>query len=337
MTGAPPLLEVRDLEVTFDSQRGRIHAVRGVSFDVAPGETVGVVGESGCGKSVTAMSLLRLVGANGRISGSIRFEGKDLLAMSDDEIRQLRGNRMSMVFQDPMTSLNPVLRVGRQLDDVLRAHGRGDRAERRRRALELLRAVGIPEPERRLGDYPHQFSGGMRQRVMIAMALANRPALIVADEPTTALDVTVQAQILELLRGLNESLGTSIVLISHDLRVVSDLCSRILVFYAGRVVEEGPTDAVFGEPAHPYTRALLRSVPEADDQERRPLAVIRGMPPSLAPPPKGCAFAERCDYVFERCAEDPRLVPAGQGRRAACWLHVGSATGPVTEPVESSR
>ena len=337
MTSAGPLLEVRDLEVAFDSHRGRVHAVRGVSFDVAPGETVGIVGESGCGKSVTAMSLLRLVGANGKISGSIRFDGLDLLAMSDDEIRELRGNRTSMVFQDPMTSLNPVLRIGRQLDDVLRAHGRGDRAERRRRALELLRSVGIPEAERRLDDYPHQFSGGMRQRVMIAMALANRPALIVADEPTTALDVTVQAQILELLRELNESLGTSIVLISHDLRVVSDLCRRILVFYAGRIVEEGSTDAVFGEPAHPYTRALLRSVPEADSQERRPLAVIRGMPPSLAPPPRGCAFAERCDAVFERCTEDPRLISVGGERRAACWLHVESAAAPVTEPVESGR
>ena len=305
---------------------GALRVIHDLDLVINPGERVGIVGESGCGKSVTAMSLLRLVGATGRIGGSIRFDGDDVLAMSDDEIRQLRGNRVSMVFQDPMTSLNPVLRIGRQLDDVLRAHGSLDRAERRARSLELLRSVGIPEAERRLDDYPHQFSGGMRQRVMIAMALANRPALIVADEPTTALDVTVQAQILDLMRGLNQSLGTSIVLISHDLRVVSELCSRILVFYAGRIVEEGATDAVFGDPQHPYTRALLRSVPQAEAGERKPLAVIRGMPPSLAPPPKGCAFAPRCDSRFERCTEDPQLVAIGNDRRAACWLCVRTAT-----------
>lgn len=326
MNGGRALLEVRNLEVTFDAHRGSVHAVRGVSFDVAAGETVGVVGESGCGKSVTAMSLLRLIGGTGRIAGSIRFEGRDVLAMSDEEIRQLRGARMSMVFQDPMTSLNPVLRIGRQLDDVMRAHGRGDRAERREAALDLLRSVGIPDAEKRFEDYPHQFSGGMRQRVMIAMALANRPSLIIADEPTTALDVTVQAQILDLMRGLNRSLGTSIVLISHDLRVVSELCGRILVFYAGRIVEEGTTEAVFGDPRHPYTRALLRSVPQADAAERKPLAVIPGMPPSLAPPPAGCAFAPRCDSRFERCVEDPPSIDVEDGRRAACWRCLESAT-----------
>ena len=335
MSGDRGLLEVRDLEITFDAHHGMVQAVRGVSFDVGAGETVGIVGESGCGKSVTAMSLLRLVGAAGSIDGSIQFEGRDVLGMSDEEIRQLRGNRVSMVFQDPMTSLNPELRIGRQLDDVMRAHGRVDRSQRRAAALELLRSVGIPDAEKRLDDYPHQFSGGMRQRVMIAMALANRPSLIIADEPTTALDVTVQAQILDLMRGLNRSLGTSIVLISHDLRVVSELCERILVFYAGRIVEEGKTAAVFGDPRHPYTRALLRSMPQADAAERKPLAVIPGMPPSLSPPPAGCAFASRCDVRFERCVEDPPSIDLGGARRAACWRCLETST-PTAATVRSN-
>lgn len=328
MSAGAELLEVRDLEVSFPSRRRTVQAVRGVSFDVRVGETVGIVGESGCGKSVTAMSLLRLVGGAGRISGSIVFQGRDVLALGDEELRQLRGNRISMVFQDPMTSLNPVLRIGRQLEEVLRAHGRADSGECRGIALELLRSVGIPDPAKRLTEYPHQYSGGMRQRVMVAMALANRPALIVADEPTTALDVTVQAQILDLFRELNRAHGTAIVFISHDLRVVSDLCSRILVFYAGRVVEEGPTDLVFGDPRHPYTRALLRSMPQPGASERRPLATIPGAPPSLAPPPRGCAFAARCDVRFERCVEDPRLAELGTGTRAACW-HAIRSEGPA--------
>jgi oligopeptide/dipeptide ABC transporter ATP-binding protein len=315
-----PLLEVRELEIVFDVPEARVHAVRGVSFDIGAGETVGIVGESGCGKSVTAMSLLRFVDRPGRIArGSIRFEGRDILAMSNEEIRNLRGNRISMVFQDPMTSLNPVLKIGRQLEDVMRAHGRRDRRDRRTAAVELLASVGIPDADKRVDDYPHQFSGGMRQRGMIAMALANRPSLIVADEPTTALDVTVQAQILDLLRELNQTLGTSIVLISHDLRVVAELCRRILVFYAGRIVEEGTPEEVFSDPRHPYTRALLRSVPQGDAEGRRPLAVIPGMPPTLAPPPAGCAFAPRCDVRFERCIDDPPLIPLGNGRSAACW------------------
>jgi oligopeptide/dipeptide ABC transporter ATP-binding protein len=320
MSAAARLLEVRDLEIVFDTPDAKVHAVRGVSFDIGVEETVGIVGESGCGKSVTAMSLLRFVDRPGRIAGgSIRFEGRDILAMSNEEIRNLRGNRISMVFQDPMTSLNPVLTIGRQIEDVMRSHSRRDRRERRAATIELLASVGIPDADKRVDDYPHQFSGGMRQRGMIAMALANRPSVIVADEPTTALDVTVQAQILDLLRDLNRTLGTSIVLISHDLRVVAELCRRILVFYAGRIVEEGTPDEVFSDPRHPYTRALLRSVPQGDAVDRRPLAVIPGMPPSLAPPPVGCAFRPRCDVSFERCVDDPPLIPVGNGRSAACW------------------
>jgi len=315
---ADALLEVRDLSIVFESRHGRTHAVRGVSFDVAAGELVGVVGESGCGKSVTARALLGLVDAPGRITdGTIRLDGDDVLNMDARTLRSVRGRRISMVFQDPMTSLNPVFTIGQQLVDVMRAHGH---AAPQGRALELLDQVEIPAAALRLRQYPHELSGGMRQRVMIAMALANEPELIVADEPTTALDVTIQAQILDLLQRINREQRTAIVLISHSLDVVVDVADRVLVFYAGRIVESGPTSTVFVDPAHPYTRALLGAVPRPGQAVLEPLA---GSPPSLAPPPLGCAFAPRCRSCFDPCDEgDPVLdvVDDATGHAVACWL-----------------
>jgi oligopeptide/dipeptide ABC transporter ATP-binding protein len=312
------LLEVRDLSIGFEGRHGRTHAVRGVSFDVAAGELVGVVGESGCGKSVTARALLGLVDAPGQTTeGTIRIDGDDVLTMDARTLRSVRGRRISMVFQDPMTSLNPVFTVGQQLVDVMRAHGH---AAPQLRALELLDQVEIPAATLRLRQYPHELSGGMRQRVMIAMALANEPELIVADEPTTALDVTIQAQILELLQRINREQRTAIVLISHSLDVVLDVAERVLVFYAGRIVESGPTSTVFVDPAHPYTRALLGAVPRPGETTLEPLA---GSPPSLAPPPAGCAFAPRCRSCLDRCTgDDPVLdvVDGATGHAVACWL-----------------
>ena len=311
------LLEVRDLSVVFDAPTGRVEAVRSVSFDVGTGEFVGVVGESGCGKSVTARALLGLVDRPGRIAGGkVTFEGSDLLSMDSEKLRSIRGRRISMVFQDPMTSLNPVFTIGSQLRMVMDAHGtpRGNE-----RAEQLLRDVEIPAAAKRLKQYPHELSGGMRQRVMIAMALANNPALVIADEPTTALDVTIQAQILDLLRRINEESGTSVILISHSLDVVAEVADRVLVFYAGRVVEEGRTEDVFRQPAHPYTRALLRSVPRGD---RAPLIPLAGAPPSLSPPPPGCAFAARCQLRHAACVEQPPLEEVGSGHHTACWATI---------------
>jgi oligopeptide transport system ATP-binding protein len=311
------LLEVRDLSVVFDAAGGRVDAVRGVSFDVGRGEFVGVVGESGCGKSVTSRALMGMVDRPGRITGgTVRFEGQDVLSMSPKELRAVRGARISMVFQDPVTSLNPVFTVGQQLRMVMEAHGRTDAEQR---AEQLLRDVEIPAAAKRMQQYPHELSGGMRQRVMIAMALANEPALVIADEPTTALDVTIQAQILELLKRINRASGASIVLISHSLDVVAEVADRVLVFYAGKVVEAGRTTDVFREPGHPYTRALLRSVPRGD---RSPLVPLGGAPPSLSPPPPGCAFAARCPLRFDRCIEDPSLTEVGPGHHAACWATI---------------
>jgi oligopeptide/dipeptide ABC transporter ATP-binding protein len=313
-----PLLKVRDLSVVFDTNEGRVDAVRGVSFDIEAGEFLGVVGESGCGKSVTARALLGLVDRPGRItSGTVGFEGQDILAAGPRALRSIRGRRISMVFQDPMTSLNPVFTVGQQLRQVMEAHETPSPAER---AEQLVKDVEIPAPAKRLRQYPHELSGGMRQRVMIAMALANRPALVIADEPTTALDVTIQAQILDLLRRINQEFGTSILLISHSLDVVAEVADRVLVFYAGKVVEQGRTEDVFRDPAHPYTRALLRSVPRSVPRgDRTPLVPLGGAPPSLSPPPHGCAFAARCPLRFEACIEDPVLTEVDPGHAAACW------------------
>lgn len=286
------------------------------------GETLGIVGESGSGKTVTALSILRLVPEPGRIvDGRIRFRGRDVLQMNDDEIREFRGNDVAMIFQDPMTSLNPVLRVGFQVEEAMDAHQRFTRKEARERVTPMLKKVRIPDAEQRTRDYPHQFSGGMRQRGMIAMALSNEPALLIADEPTTALDVTVQAQIIELLKDLNRELGTAIILITHNMAVVASLCTRVMVMYAGRVVESGSTRQIFNSPQHPYTWSLLRSLPRVDEQAHEKLLNIRGLPPDLTNPPPGCTFHPRCLFRIERCIrEEPPLEEVAPGQQARCWV-----------------
>ncbi len=315
-----PLLEIEALRVDFTTRGGVLRAVRGVSLSVMPGETLGIVGESGSGKSVTAQAAMGLVAAPGAIAaGDIRWKGRSLLAAEGrGYARGVRGREMAMVFQDAMTSLDPLFTCGQQIGEVLRRHLGYDRATARARARELLELVGISAPERRLDQYPFELSGGMRQRVMIAMALACEPALLIADEPTTALDVTIQAQILELLQELQARLGLAIVLITHDLGVVAGLCRRVAVMYAGRIVEEAPAEALFDRPAHPYTMGLLRSTPRLDRTETRMIA-IDGQPPDLRDPPPGCPFAPRCPARIEACAIDPALTEVGAGRRAACW------------------
>jgi oligopeptide/dipeptide ABC transporter ATP-binding protein len=315
-------LVVENLRTHFHTRAGLVRAVDGVDLDVSAGRTLGVVGESGSGKSVTALSIMRLIDPPGRIEpGSrIRFAGRDLVQLDEDELRELRGNEIAMIFQEPMTSLNPVFTIGDQIVEAVRLHRPVSSAAAKERALEMLSLVGIPSPKRRFGDYPHQLSGGMRQRVMIAMALANDPKLLIADEPTTALDVTIQAQILELMRDLRERLGMAIMLITHDLGVVAEMCDDVAVMYAGRVVERGSADAVFRSPQHPYTEALLHSIPALGATQAQPLKVIRGMVPSALAWPAGCRFAARCDYTFDRCLDDdPPLMQAGV-QRAACWL-----------------
>ena len=322
-----PLLQVTDLRTSFFTDQGVARAVDGVSFSVAPGETVALVGESGCGKTVTSLSILGLVpDPPGRIlpGSSIRLRGEELVDAPEERLRRLRGNEISMIFQEPMTSLNPVFTVGEQIGEPLRLHRRMGKRAARERAGELLREVGIPEPARRLDEYPHQLSGGMRQRVMIAMALACEPALLIADEPTTALDVTIQAQILELLAALKESRGMAVLLITHDLGVVAEVADRVVVMYAGQVAETGTAREVFGAPAHPYTEGLLASLPRVDRPGER-LRPIPGVVPSPTDWPKGCRFADRCRYAWERGIEhEPPLleVVAGRGeeRAARCWL-----------------
>ncbi len=321
------ILEVRDLHTQFDTLDGVVRAVDGVSFELARGETLGIVGESGCGKSVTALSILRLIPTEtGRIaSGSIRFEGEELTTLSEEAMKRLRGHRISMIFQEPMTSLNPVLTVGTQIaENVVRHLGVPWRAARDR-AGEMLDLVRIADARRRLDEYPHQLSGGMRQRVMIAMALSCDPQVLIADEPTTALDVTIQAQILDLMLELKEKTGTAIVLITHDLGVVAETTQRVVVMYAGRKVEEAPVEVLFEEPLHPYTRGLMRAIPrldiEADAAGTRPrLQEIPGLVPILTRPIVGCAFAPRCGFATDRCrAEPPPIVDAGAGHTVACW------------------
>ena len=312
-TKAEPLLEVADLRTWFFTRDGVVRAVDGVSFHVTPGETLAIVGESGCGKSVTALSVLRLIPSPpGRIvSGRIRFAGRDLLGLGEAQMRDVRGNEISMIFQEPMTSLNPVLTIGRQIAETLTLHQGLSRGEALTRAADMLRLVHIPEAERRIGKYPHQLSGGMRQRVMIAMALACNPKLLIADEPTTALDVTIQAQILDLMRDLKNRLGSAIMLITHDLGVVAEMCQRVVVMYAGRKVEEGPVEEIFARPLHPYTRGLLGSVPKLGsslvDGGRGKLAEIAGLVPSLRQKIVGCPFAGRCPMATELCT---RVAPA---------------------------
>ncbi|MEA2489531.1 MAG: oligopeptide transport system ATP-binding protein [Acidobacteriota bacterium] len=322
---APALLQVRGLETQDHTRAGIVRAVDGISFDLAAGEVLGLVGESGCGKSVTALSLMRLVqGPVGRIAGGeVIFDGQDLLKLDDAAIRQLRGHRLAMIFQDPMTSLNPVLTIGMQISEALRLHLKMRRKPARERTVELLELVGIPGARKRIDDYPHQFSGGMRQRVMIAMALACRPKLIVADEITTALDVTIQAQILELLRDLAGALGTAFILITHDLGIVAGMTQRVHVMYAGRIVEKARTRDLFASPKMPYTWGLLRSIPRLDQERHERLTPIEGLPPDLIAPPPGCRFATRCQYRREICGQrEPELLQiTGEppGHEARCW------------------
>ena len=299
-----------------------VRAVDGVTFHVDAGETLGVVGESGCGKTMTALSILRLLPDPGKItSGRILFRGKDVTKMTDEEIRDFRGNDVAMIFQDPMTSLNPVTKVGRQIEEAMTAHERFTETLARGRVIELLKRVRVPAAESRVKDYPHQFSGGMRQRAMIAMGLSNEPDLLIADEPTTALDVTVQAQILELLRDLNEETKTAIILITHNMGVVAGLCKRVLVMYAGRIVEQGPVEQIFKDPQHPYTWSLLQSIPRLDADRKDRLLSIEGLPPDLIKPPRGCRFHPRCQFRIERCFhDDPTLMDVGPDQEAACWV-----------------
>jgi oligopeptide transport system ATP-binding protein len=319
------LLEVNGLKTQFFTQDGVVQAVRGISFYVNEGETLGIVGESGCGKSVSVLSVMRLIPQPpGKIvDGEVVFDGEDLVKVSDDQIRRVRGNKIAMIFQDPMTSLNPVLTIGRQIGEALELHMDMNRDEARKRSAELLSMVGIPEAEMRLDDYPHQFSGGMRQRAMIAMGLACNPRLLIADEPTTALDVTIQAQIVDLVKRLRDEIGMAIIWITHDLGVVAGLADRMMVMYAGIVVEEAPVKEAYGDPRHPYTMGLLGSLPRLDLIRSDKLESIEGLPPDLIEPPKGCPFQPRCAYAIEKCAtEIPPLEPVGPRHRIACWVDV---------------
>jgi oligopeptide transport system ATP-binding protein len=315
-----PILSVRDLATSFFTRRGEVQAVRGVSFDVRPGEILGLVGESGSGKSITCMSVLRLLKAGGRIkSGSANFEGTDLLSLDEAALSDLRGNRIGVIFQDPMTSLNPTLTVGEQVAESIRRHRKASRAEARARAIELFELVRIPSAATRLNSYPHEFSGGMRQRVMIAMALACDPQLLIADEPTTALDVTIQRQILSLLKDLQARLGMAVILITHDLGVIAEVTDRVLVLYGGLVMETASVRELFARPAHPYTVGLLGAVPDLRDDTHRRLTPIPGNPPNMLNPPPGCPFSPRCPFAMAQCiAALPPLF--GVGHQARCWL-----------------
>ncbi len=317
------LLQVKDLQTHFFTLEGVVKAVDGVSYDIREGETVALVGESGCGKSVSALSIMRLVPyPPGRIvGGEIWFHGNDLLTLNDEEMRQVRGKEIAMIFQEPMTSLNPALTIGRQVTETLEAHLDMPASDANRRAAELLRMVGIPEPERRLPQYPHQFSGGMRQRVMIAMALSCNPKLILADEPTTALDVTIQAQILELMKDLTQRFGVAMIIITHNLGVVARYADRVNVMYAGKVVEQGPARDIYQSPRHPYTLGLLRSVPRLDLPRKAKLDPIDGQPPDPANLGPGCSFAPRCKFAIEKCSHEvPPLTLVRAGHLSACWV-----------------
>ena len=325
-----PVLQVKDLKTQFFTDDGVVQAVDGVSFDLYPGETLGIVGESGCGKSVTALSILRLIQRPGRIvAGQILFKGSDIVTMSEEEVREIRGKDIAMIFQDPLSSLNPVLKVGFQIEEAMEAHEKVSGKSALSRTIELLKQVRIPAAESRVNDFPFQFSGGMRQRAMIAMGLANMPSILIADEPTTALDVTVQAQILELLRDLNRDLKTSIMMITHNMGVVAGLCTRVLVMYAGRIVEQGPVEQIFKNPQHPYTWSLLRSIPRLDSDRHDRLLSIDGLPPDLIKPPAGCRFNPRCQFKIDRCRhDDPPLMDVGADQEAACWVTMRRALSP---------
>ncbi len=322
------LLEVEDLRVTFPTEDGLVRAVDGVSYAVDIGHTLGIVGESGSGKSVSSLTTLGLTRTQGAdVEGKMMFEGKDLVQMSDDQLRRIRGNDIAMIFQDPLSSLHPFFKVGKQLVEAMRIHRSISKAGARARAVELLELVGIPDPDRRVNQYPHEFSGGMRQRVMIAMALANEPKLLIADEPTTALDVTVQAQILALLEDLQKRLGMAIIIITHDLGVVAETADEICVMYAGRIVEHASTNGIFRSPQHPYTWGLLKSIPRLDSPRGEELVPISGRPPSLINPPSGCHFHPRCPYVSESHKRiDPQLepIPGDEAHQVACLLEASA-------------
>jgi oligopeptide transport system ATP-binding protein len=316
------LLEVKDLKTEFHTQDGIVHAVNGVSFSVDEGETLGLVGESGCGKSVSVLSIMRLIPTPpGKIaSGQVLFQGRDLLQVDDEEIRSVRGNKIAMVFQDPMTSLNPVLTIGTQIGEALELHLGMTKEQARHRSVELLKMVGIPEAENRLEDYPHQFSGGMRQRVMISMALSCSPQLLIADEPTTALDVTIQAQIVDIVKRLKSELGMAIIWITHDLGVIAGLADRINVMYAGFVIETAAVKELFANPSHPYTLGLLGSIPRLDELRKGKLTPIEGLPPDLIQMPTGCPFYDRCRFRTQKCLEEnPALISVGMRHWSACW------------------
>jgi oligopeptide transport system ATP-binding protein len=319
------ILDVHNLHTHFDTQDGVVKAVNGISYQLREGETLGIVGESGCGKSVSVLSVMRLLPTPpARIAdGKVLFYDKDIMALPETEMRSIRGSQMAMIFQDPMTSLNPVLTIGFQLTEPLKLHMNLSDEEARDRAAELLQLVGIPEARRRLDDYPHQFSGGMRQRAMIAMALACNPALLIADEPTTALDVTIQAQIVELVKRLRDQFGMALIWITHDLGVVAGLADRMIVMYAGFIVEEALVDELYGNPRHPYTTSLLRSLPRLDGSPGETLETIEGLPPDLIALPKGCPFAARCDYTKDKCrTENPPLEEIAHGHKMACWVDI---------------
>lgn len=322
------LLEVKGLKTRFYTQDGVVHAVNGISYTLDEGETLGIVGESGCGKSVSVLSLLRLIPEPpGKIvGGEALFEGRDLLKMDPEELRHVRGRKIAMVFQDPMTSLNPVLTIGQQVGEALELHLGMSKREARKRTIELLEMVGIPEAAERVDDYPHQFSGGMRQRVMIAMALSCNPMILIADEPTTALDVTIQAQIIDLVKRLQDEIGMAVIWITHDLGVVAGLVEKVIVMYAGHIVERASVKDLYHDPRHPYTIGLLGSVPRLDEKRKRRLFSMKGLPPDLINLPPCCPFAPRCDYVIDRCLKEmPPLMPVAPGHEIACWVDVKSS------------
>ncbi len=317
------LLEVKNLKTEFHTQDGVVHAVNGISYEIGEGETLGIVGESGCGKSVSVLSIMRLIPTPpGKIAGGeVLFSGRDLLKVDNEEIRQVRGNRIAMIFQDPMTSLNPVLTINQQIGEALELHMGMDKSQARQRTIELLELVGIPEAGERVDDYPHQFSGGMRQRAMIAMALSCNPELLIADEPTTALDVTIQAQIIDLVKRLKEDMGMAIIWITHDLGVVAGLAERVIVMYAGHIIETASVKEIYANPKHPYTLGLLKSIPRLDEVRKAKLDPIQGLPPDLIDLPPGCPFTPRCVYAVEKCLEEnPSLMATTiPGHISACW------------------
>lgn len=331
------LLEVKNLKTSFYTHLGEVQAVRGVDFYINKGEAIGIVGESGSGKSVTSMSVMRLLQLPGKIKeGKIVFKNIELTELSEKEMLKVRGNEIAMIFQDPMTSLNPVYTIGDQIMEGIRKHQKISKKDAEKKAIMMLKKVGIPSPEKRIKNYPHEFSGGMRQRVMIAIALACEPDLLIADEPTTALDVTIQAQILELMKYLKEELDTSIILITHDLGVVADLCSRIIVMYGGLIMEQGTAKEIFSNPKHPYTIGLLKSIPKIHSGERKKLVPIIGTPPDLLKPPTGCPFAARCSYAMEVCTQErAEVFEVNQNHVSYCWLlHESAPENPVRDEVQ---